>query len=512
MSYLLDDDAVNAAVMAAIRLGSDEMKSSSFFRTPHEVFLPSGGNEDGVDGEVNPLNFIGSELIGTFKVTSYLKGGAFGQGWRAEICREGEHHDVFVKTMRCIEEVRLRGVETKVEIEQKKRNMLEAVRKEVQVVADARITQLQHENIATPLVMYGNVRARNGVNMDMFFIVSELCAAGMLCEYLIFRTVDNSSSATSFSEDLARFFVHQLVEGVAYMHENGMTHRDLKLENLVLTDTFQLKIIDFGAAKFDTDAVATSSGVKTKTILGTDIMFPPELRVNTRYYNPRAMDVWCVGVIAFFLIAMEYLRQNGKDFDFFTKVISRRCRSGWLSVDDRVDGVPQNRLFWDNLSGLEISDWMKQFLNSIFDLDPNERVTITELQEHEWLLLDYPSQEEVEKAMTSRNTRATVRERVVDLPGLKEFVDLCSDGGRDAVAVIQSCIQSIYGQYAEDQQPSVVYENAIYWVSSEGVDFFSVLIDDYSLRCQWLEGTLSNWLNFVHGLQRELDREYENMT
>eukprot|EP00055_Hartaetosiga_balthica_P010572 m.45521 g.45521 ORF g.45521 m.45521 type:complete len:511 (+) comp7226_c0_seq1:288-1820(+) len=508
-AFLLGYENVVEAIRNAISIGGNEMSPAEVFNTPREVFLND-------NHEMSTENFIGAELLdGVFKISSYLFGGAFGQGWRAEVklTDSAEHGDIFIKTMRCEDDIILRGMETETEISQRRRAKHEAIRKEIQVVADERIAKMDHPNIATPLVMYGNARIRGEVDVKMFFIVSELCAAGMLCEYLVFRNADGPRGATSFCEHTARYFVRQLVEGVAFMHDNKMTHRDLKLENLVLTDTFQLKIIDFGSAKFDSDAVTTATGVKTKTILGTDIMFPPELQVNTRYYNPRAMDVWCVGVITFFLIGMEHLRENGLDFDFFTQIISRRGRfQGWLSVENRIDGVPQNLTFWGNLIGLEISDTLKHFLNSIFDLEPDTRATVDELRDHDWLLEEDPPQEEIEDAMTARRTRATVRERVVDLPGSHEFVELCANSDRNAEDVIQMCILKIYSIYTEEYLPDVNYGNAMYEVISEDVVFFTVEIDDYSLRCHWHEGTLSNWLNFVHGIQRELQKEYEEMS
>jgi polo-like kinase 1 len=50
------------------------------------------------------------------------------------------------------------------------------------------------------------------------------------------------------TEPEARYFMHQLLLGVKYLHENKMIHRDLKLENLFLNDNMELKIGGFGFA------------------------------------------------------------------------------------------------------------------------------------------------------------------------------------------------------------------------------------------------------------------------
>ena len=67
-------------------------------------------------------------------------------------------------------------------------------------------------------------------------------------------------AAGRFEEDMARFFFQQLLAGVQYCHENGVAHRDLKLENTLLkleesapgrSPTPVLKIADFGFCKHD---------------------------------------------------------------------------------------------------------------------------------------------------------------------------------------------------------------------------------------------------------------------
>lgn len=54
------------------------------------------------------------------------------------------------------------------------------------------------------------------------------------------------SERKKISEPEARFFFHQLIDALEYMHENGYFHRDIKPENLLLDDNFNLKIADFG--------------------------------------------------------------------------------------------------------------------------------------------------------------------------------------------------------------------------------------------------------------------------
>ena len=74
-----------------------------------------------------------------------------------------------------------------------------------------------------------------------------------------------------FNEDTIKFFITQVIMGIGRLHENGIMHRDLKLENLMLDINGYVKIIDFGLAKkLNPQDVAN-------TVCGTPLYYAPEL-------------------------------------------------------------------------------------------------------------------------------------------------------------------------------------------------------------------------------------------
>jgi len=95
--------------------------------------------------------------------------------------------------------------------------------------------------------------------------VIEYCEGGELFDYV---------EIGGFSEIVARTYFHQLLEGLDYLHKNGVAHRDLKPENLLFDKDMNLKIADFG---FSASIDGRDGSGKMKTVLGTEGYMAPEI-------------------------------------------------------------------------------------------------------------------------------------------------------------------------------------------------------------------------------------------
>ncbi|KAK4223766.1 putative nitrogen permease reactivator protein [Podospora fimiseda] len=87
----------------------------------------------------------------------------------------------------------------------------------------------------------------------------------------------------------------QILSGVTYLHSLGLAHRDLKLDNVVVSQRGIMKIIDFGSAHvfkypFETGTVLASG------IVGSDPYLAPEV-YDEKKYDPTAVDIWSLAII-----------------------------------------------------------------------------------------------------------------------------------------------------------------------------------------------------------------------
>jgi serine/threonine protein kinase len=160
-----------------------------------------------------------------------------------------------------------------------------------QLTRELNITRkLKHPNIINLLdIVFDDMRA---------MLIMEMADGGMLFDLV--------SAGTPLPEERARYLFKQMVSAMSYCHDKQIYHRDLKLENVMLTSdgTDVLKIADFGASK---DASINSL---PKTQVGTISYMAPEVtNVNKKEsessYGAGA-DIWSLGVILYVLVCCKY--------------------------------------------------------------------------------------------------------------------------------------------------------------------------------------------------------------
>jgi PAS domain S-box-containing protein len=122
---------------------------------------------------------------------------------------------------------------------------------------------------------------------EKLYIVIQYIDGGELYDYAV--------SKDKLTEDEARVFWRQLVQGVEYMHNRGIVHRDLKLENIMLDKNKNVVIIDMGLSNF------THKDTLLNTFCGSSSYAAPEMFLCRKYKGPE-VDIWSMGVILYCLV------------------------------------------------------------------------------------------------------------------------------------------------------------------------------------------------------------------
>ncbi|XP_015699021.1 cyclin-dependent kinase F-3 isoform X1 [Oryza brachyantha] len=140
-------------------------------------------------------------------------------------------------------------------------------------------------------------------NHELFFIFENM-------ECNLYDVIRERQAA--FSEEEIRNFMVQILQGLAYMHNNGYFHRDLKPENLLVTDG-TVKIADFGLAR------EVSSSPPYTDYVSTRWYRAPEVLLQSSAYTP-AIDMWAVGAILAELFTLSPLFPGGSETDQLYKI------------------------------------------------------------------------------------------------------------------------------------------------------------------------------------------------
>ncbi|KAJ1800278.1 Serine/threonine-protein kinase, partial [Coemansia sp. RSA 2399] len=229
--------------------------------------------------------------------------------------------------------------------------------KDIRIVREVAINRLLHH---PHICMLHDVV----VHPNHYYIFQELVSGGQMLDYII--------SHGRLKEKHARKFARQIASAIDYCHHNSIVHRDLKIENILISANGNIKLIDFGLSNL------YSPRSQLSTFCGSLYFAAPEL-LNAQPYTGPEVDLWSFGVVLYVLVC------------------------GKVPFDDQSMPALHAKI---KRGHVEYPAWLspecKHLLSRLLVVTPQRRATMGEAVRHPWMCKGYPDSQLVNSYLPER--------------------------------------------------------------------------------------------------------------
>lgn len=193
---------------------------------------------------------------------------------------------------------------------------------------------------------------------DMLVLLMDLVEGGELFGRVSRRTC---------TEEEARYIIKQVAETLSYLHSEGVLHRDLKLENVLVASEpavgyFHVKVADFGLSK-----ALVGSLTKAKSYVGTPQYWAPEVIMAGKKKGASysyAADIWSLGCMLYTMVGGAYPFNCDEDWE--TEVLAGEVSFGSRHFE-------------------RVSEECKSLIRQMLKVNIQKRITLPEILAHPWL-------------------------------------------------------------------------------------------------------------------------------
>ncbi|KAI1774054.1 Pkinase-domain-containing protein [Hypoxylon cercidicola] len=191
------------------------------------------------------------------------------------------------------------------------------------------------------------------------YLVLELAPEGELFNYIVMKQ--------KLSEAESRKLFTQLFQGIKYLHDRNIVHRDVKPENILLVDKdLHVKLADFGLAKIIGEESFTT------TLCGTPSYVAPEILAEGRHRKySKAVDIWSLGVVLYICLCGFPPFSDELYSRDFPYTLSQQIKSGRFDYPSP---------YWDS-----VGDPALDLIDHMLVVDPEKRFTIDQCLTHPWI-------------------------------------------------------------------------------------------------------------------------------
>ncbi|POM80546.1 CAMK protein kinase [Phytophthora palmivora] len=195
------------------------------------------------------------------------------------------------------------------------------------------------------------------------YLIFPFCSGGDL-----FDVVRHSPLDGRLPETTARRFLRDVVRGLLCMKQNGLAHRDISLENILLDAEGVCHVCDFGLT-------VKHNKLQAPGRVGKAWYMAPEVYAAKERYDPLQADIWSLGVLLAIMLAGAPL------------VEKPTCDDRQFRVLSHGGGVRKLRRIFRG----KLSEVVLDLMDKLLTMDPRKRPTLEQVLEHPFLSSDYHS-------------------------------------------------------------------------------------------------------------------------
>ena len=221
------------------------------------------------------------------------------------------------------------------------------------------INRIEREISILKSLMHPNI-------VQLYSVITTSHSINLIQEYIQGKNFsDYLSSKGKLNEKDACIYFKQLVSAVEYIHNNNISHRDLKPDNIIITKYNELKIIDFGLSNY-----YSNKNNLLETPCGSPYYAAPEM-LQGNFYSGTCIDIWSCGVILYLMLCGSLPFEADSHPELYKKIIS-------------------GKFTLPSFLSMPAKDLIRKILVTL----PKKRYKISQIKKHEWIKLNCNNEKE----------------------------------------------------------------------------------------------------------------------
>lgn len=189
----------------------------------------------------------------------------------------------------------------------------------------------------------------------------------IIIDYLPNKDLFSYIKSNKIDENMAKNLFYKILKAVEYCHSQGICHRDIKLENILLNEKNEPVLCDFGYGSLSIENL--------KYYIGSEHYYPPEI-LRHKPYNGIKSDIFSLGVLLFVLVFKSYGFETATFNDYLYKLIMKKKFSAYWNNIGNIYGEEKVKV---------VSLDCKKLIFKMLAFSPIDRPSIKDILNSNWL-------------------------------------------------------------------------------------------------------------------------------